>query len=103
MGHLQCNCGIRLSNSTFPNTLEGDLTGSYEHNERSVWECPECGRLAIKIKDEDDLTIIKWYMPEDGKIGNLFNIGREEDSVNHLKKLWRLWKKEFLLIEIGDL
>ena len=101
MAHLKCNCGERLSNVCCPNVLEGDLRGSYEYEDRNVWECPYCGRLAIDIKDEKGLTIVKWYKPEDGKVGNLFNIGTGDQLIDHLKYLWRFHKEEFLKIEEG--
>lgn len=32
-----------------------------------VWECHTCGRLAFDNNDND----LKWYLPVDGKNGNL--------------------------------
>jgi hypothetical protein len=75
MAHIRCPCGNRLSNVCFPNTLEGQIKGIYEYKERDVWECADCGRLAIDIKDEVGLTEVKWYIPEDGIPGDLFDIG----------------------------
>lgn len=89
MAHLQCNCGNRLSNVGCPNCLEGELKGIYEYKERDVWECSECGRLAVDVKDEKGLTIVKWYLPEDGKPGELFNIGNSKQYEEYLKELWR--------------
>ena len=85
MAHLLCNCGDRLSNTLCPNTLEGDLRGSYEYKDRSVWECHKCGRLAIDVKDEDGLTIVKWYIPENGEVGNLFGVGTRNEFEDYLK------------------
>ncbi len=105
MAQLGCPCGNRLSNCLVPNTLEGSLKGSYEYKDRDVWECPDCGRLAIDIDDPDypECHIIKWYLPENGKCGDLFNVGNGEQFIKYLKNLWRFHKKEFLQIEIGDL
>jgi hypothetical protein len=101
MAQLRCICNERLSNSLFPNCLEGEIKGTYEYKDRSVWECPHCGRLAIDVKDDEDLTIIKWYVPEDGKVGNLFDIGTGEQLIKHLKNLWAFHKEEFKKIEEG--
>ncbi len=86
MASLRCNCGNGLSNIMCPNTLEGDIRGSYEYKDRSVWECPNCGRLAIDVKDDDGLTIVKWYVPEDGKVGNLFDVGTSKEFEDYLKR-----------------
>ncbi len=103
MAQLGCPCGKRLSNVCCPNTLEGEIKGKYEYERRIVWECLECGRLAIDVKDDNDLTIVKWYLPEDGELGELFHIGNGEQFIKYLKNLWRFHKDEFLLIESGDL
>jgi len=101
MASLRCNCGNRLSNTVCPNTMEGDLRGCYEYKDRNVWECPKCGRLAIDVKDIDGLTIVKWYLPENGEVGNLFDVGSGEELIEHLKHLWKFHKEEFKHIEEG--
>jgi hypothetical protein len=35
-----------------------------------VWECGECGRLAVNWPNIGDGTV-KWYRPEDGEPGHL--------------------------------
>lgn len=93
MANLGCLCGNRLSNVCCPNELEGDLRSTYGYVDRRVWECPECGRLAIDVKDDQGLTIVKWYMPENGKAGNLFEVGTTDEFVKHLKH-FIYWHKE---------
>ncbi len=88
MAKLGCPCGNSLSNVCFPNTLEGEIKGIYEYVSRNVWECAECGRLAIDMEDEQGVTICKWYNPEDGTPGELFAIGSEKEFVEHLRMFW---------------
>lgn len=102
MAKLLCECGVCLSNSMVPNLMEGHLRGIYEYKDRDVWECKNCGRLAIDVLDEKGLTKVKWYKPEDEQVGNLFDIGSGEELIQHLKDLWILNKKEFLMIETGQ-
>lgn len=94
MARLDCVCGNLLSNVCFPNELEGNLRSTYGYKDRSVWECPECGRLAIDLKDMQGYTIVKWYDPEDGKVGNLFEVGTADDFLNHLKHFIKWHKKD---------
>ena len=101
MAKLGCLCGNSISNSLFPNTIEGNLRGTWEYKDRDVWECPECGRLAIDIKDEKGLTIVKWYKPENGEVGNLFAIGTGKELIEELKWIYRWYKEEFKQIEEG--
>jgi hypothetical protein len=96
MAKLRCECGELLSNSLFPNHVEGEIRGSYEYKERDVWECDECGRLAIDVIGKDGLEEVKWYVPSDGKPGNLFGVANAKQYEEHLKKLW-LEKGEALI------
>lgn len=95
MAKLGCLCGATLSNSLFPNEVEGDLTSSYGYKSRDVWECLECGRLAIDVLDDKGLTKVKWYNPDDGKVGNLFEVGTGEDLIKYLEDFWR-WHQDDL-------
>ncbi len=101
MARMQCECGNSLSNNVFPNTMEGEIKGLYEYQHHDVWECLECGRLQIDVKNKEGLTISKSYIPEDGEIGNLFDVGTGEQVIEHLKKEWGLWKNEFTKIDQG--
>jgi hypothetical protein len=83
--------------------MEGHLRGVYEYKDRNVWECLNCGALAIDIIEEQGLTEVKWYLPENKEIGNLFDIGTGEDLIQHLEKEWKFWKKEFLMIEAREI
>ncbi len=103
MAQLRCLCENHLSNVCCPNTMEGDLRSSYGYKDRSVWECSECGRLAIDIEDDDGLSIVKWYKPENGEVGNLFNVGTGEEFITWLKRIWIFHKEEFKMFENGDL
>ena len=67
----------------FPNTMEGVIRGFYEHRKRAIWECHACGRVAIDSLDE---TECKFYFPEDGKVGNLFEITYNVTRADELKK-----------------
>jgi hypothetical protein len=103
MGKLRCICDNTISTTLFPNQIEGDITGAYEWTGRGVWECDNCGRLWIDDKDEEGLPISKPYFPERGKIEDLFKVGTGEELIDHLKKIWRLHKDAFRLIENGEL
>ena len=103
MANMKCTCGNRMSNVGCPNNMEGEIKGLYEYEFRTVWECENCGRLWIDYKDEQGFTKAKSYIPEDGKIDNLFNIGNSEQFVSYLKEIWKRNKEEFLKIEIGEL
>ena len=83
MGKLNCICGNRLSNVQSPNEVEGILIKDYDLDwegekdliqvlelGREVWECNECGRLAISYPDMNDRKM-KWYKPENGEPGHL--------------------------------
>ena len=105
MAHMTCKCNVSLSNTLVPNLLEGEIKGIYEYENKNVWECRNCGRLCIDIPDPncENCHISKSYVPEDGQIGELFNIGTGEQLIKHLKYLWAFHKKEFLLIEADQL
>ena len=100
---MKCKCGNTMSNTMCPNTLEGDLKGSYEYKDRNVWECDQCGRLHIDIDDPDvkGCHITKSYIPEDGKVGNLFDIGYAEQYEKYIRKLWS-WNKDAFQTIIDD-
>lgn len=103
MAHMRCNCGNSLSNTIVPNTMEGDIKGSYEYEYRNVWECYQCGRLHINIDDPEikGCHISKSYLPEDGSPGNLFDFGSGEQLIKWLKRMWSFHKDEFKKIEDG--
>jgi hypothetical protein len=82
MANIICLCGEYLSNSSFPNCIEGwiyaewdPITGEIGVPEaaRAVWECNKCGRLLIAFPDQRD-NRVKVYKPEDGIPGNLFKV-----------------------------
>ena len=105
MAQMNCNCGNRMSTVIFPNYIEGEIKGIFEYKTRSVWQCGFCGRLWIDVDDPEvkGCHISKSYLPEDGKSGDLFEIGKSEEYIKYLKDLWILNKNEFLKIEIGEL
>lgn len=90
MAHLRCECGKRLSNVCVPNNLEGEICGLFEYKKRYVWECCECGRLFIDVDDLEikGCSIQKIYVPEDGKVGNLFDVGDGEQFFKYLECFW---------------
>jgi len=103
MAHMQCNCGIRLSNCLVPNTMEGEIRGIYEYESRNVWECSQCGRLWIDIDDPEvkGCHISKSYLPENEVVGDLFSVGSGEQFIQYLKDLWLFNKDTFNKIEEG--
>lgn len=103
MARMTCNCGNVLSNVGCPNTMEGEIKGIYEYKERDVWECYQCGRLWIDIDDPEvkGCHISKSYIPENGEVGNLFDIGSGEDLIKWLKNIWIFHEEEFKKIEEG--
>jgi hypothetical protein len=103
MASIRCICGHSLSNTCCPNLLEGEIKGIYEYDSRSVWECIDCGRLAIDVKDSRGLTVVKWYKPEDEKPGELFNIGNSDQFLKYLKDLWRDHGTDFIKLEIAKI
>ena len=76
MGKFRCICGNIISDVCEPDELLGFLYSSWDENlsedsdYRTVWECDKCGTLAIEHPLETNL--IKFYVPEDKIIGNLF-------------------------------
>lgn len=83
MAQLICLCGNQLSNCSCPNQVEGvlikDQDMEFEDNRncvqiadlgRSVWECDQCGRLAINHPAKNS-NEVKWYKPENAKPGHL--------------------------------
>lgn len=83
MGKLGCPCGNVISSVSYPNECIGTVVTQTEYdmksgktdfdlvdNGRDVWECRECGRLAVSYPGRTDNTV-KWYSPDDGKPGHL--------------------------------
>jgi hypothetical protein len=79
MARLKCICGRQLSSIQscgvgrfLSDTVidSFDTWSACEIITRSieVFECPECGRLAFGNNKDSS---VKWYKPEDDKIGNL--------------------------------
>ncbi len=102
MARLGCLCGNTVSNVCCPNKTEGEIKGLYEYEYRNVWQCFECGNLAVDIKDNDGLTRVKWYVPDDGKSGDLFDIGSAEQFIDYLKKQWSQYKDSFKQLEADE-
>lgn len=87
MAKLLCHCGEILSTVSDRNEVEGillvwreidffdrqrgELRLEVDGEKRDVWECPDCGRLAISYPGRSDCSV-KWYAPMDGKPGHLF-------------------------------
>lgn len=99
MAQLQCECGIRLSNCLYPNILQGTITGDFSFRNRDIWECHKCGRLAIDVKDDDGQVYVKWYLPEDGEIGNLFSITDSSTVITELKESIKIFNDKLKLYE----
>lgn len=76
MGSFKCICGNIISDVCEPDEKLGFLYNSWDENlsedcdSRSVWECNECGTLALE--DPLGTNRIKFYIPENKEIGNLF-------------------------------
>ena len=103
MAHMTCECGNRLSNVCCPNCLEGEIKGAYEYEHRNVWECSQCGRLAIDVKDSQGLTEVKWYKPEDEKPGELFNVATSSQFLSYLENLWKRYGVDFIKLGIAKI
>jgi hypothetical protein len=82
MASMLCVCGTRLSNNSFPGGAQGFLLSMKQADKlkgadfevvnriaREVWECGECGRLAIFAVNSNEP---KWYSPDDSRPGGLF-------------------------------
>ncbi len=81
MARLRCPCGSDLWNGQSPSPVMGHLFGDLDWEgviepvtidgfslacdprDRSVWECDDCGRLAITMPDR----AVRWYAPASGK------------------------------------
>ena len=86
MSKLNCICGNQISYVVFPNESTGIIISSKSEDDfeecggltmddikyggRDIWECPECGRLAVN-HPEINSNNVKWYKPENGEKGNL--------------------------------
>jgi hypothetical protein len=84
MAHMLCVCGARLGNVSFPGDGQGFLLSMKQADKlegadfeivnriaKEVWECDECGRLAIFPMNSDEP---KWYSPDDSRPGRLFAV-----------------------------
>ena len=87
MAKLLCLCGEILSTVGDRNEVEGflliwreidffdrtkgELRLEVDGEGRDVWECPDCGRLAVSYPGRKDSTV-KWYAPVNEKPGHLF-------------------------------
>lgn len=93
MSKVNCPCGNQISDVISPNNYTGivitskTLDSYYELEETpcgknlmaetihgdglEMWECPECGRIAISVKRNS--SEIKWYIPEDEKAIHILN------------------------------
>lgn len=77
MGKVYCPCGNVISDVMCPNVCKGTLIGDCELDKledhptnhvwesvseagREVWECYECGRIAID-HPEDGSNKLRWY------------------------------------------
>lgn len=81
MARITCKCGWELSDVAQPNDMEGYLLTSRQHDQiaespddaissgkimdisKEVWECSECGRLAIFMPRSNRAI---WFSPESG-------------------------------------
>lgn len=86
MGWVRCPCGTQISDVGDPCAAKGALvpdvvTDEAENRERmmsvdvvlgsrNVWECYECGNIAID-HPESGPNKIKWYAPMDGVKGGV--------------------------------
>lgn len=59
-------CGYMITETQLDSGVD-DIQNASRH----VWECSECGRIAID-NPSDGLGRVKWYTPENGKSGELF-------------------------------
>lgn len=86
MSKVNCPCGTQLSDVGYPcpnkaalvtdvvfdeaETRERTVSSDVVLDSRDVWECYECGRLAID-HPESGSNRIKWYVPADGIRGDV--------------------------------
>lgn len=82
MAGMTCKCGEHISDND-PRVV-GFLIGEEQNlasdvdlisDSRHVWECQWCGRLAIFGKRTN---VAKFYSPDDGESGHLFDAHNEE-------------------------
>lgn len=83
MSKINCPCGNQLSDVCYPYKHKGTILSETEVdslenvgivskrpkfvdnaieiilNGKEIWECPECGRLAVVMEDD----YIQWYLP----------------------------------------
>lgn len=85
MAQFRCTCDHSLSTNTFPNTIEGVIRGDYECVYRSVLNCEECGRIWIHTDE-----CMKPYMPEDGKIDQLFGESTSKEYTEYFKNIFNM-------------
>lgn len=86
MGWVRCPCGTQISDVGYPCASKGALVtdvklDQHESTERTiqvdvvlesrdVWECYDCGRIAIDYPEAGSNSI-KWYAPIDGAKGDV--------------------------------
>ena len=77
MGKLNCSCGSQLSDVADPSHSKGWLLRDIDLEIEDVdpivdgvdvWECHNCGRLAVGNNDDRK---VKWYLPENGEVGHI--------------------------------
>ena len=92
MSKLNCHCGNQISNVVFPSEYTGLIISSKAEDDfeevtsltmddiryggRDIWECPECGRLAVNYPKINSNTV-KWYKPEDNIKGDIMKFHQE--------------------------
>lgn len=84
MSKVNCPCGWQISNGAMPSINNGWLMSDIEQDalpeiledttelinlSRDVWECTQCGRLAIGNRIDNSVI---WYKPEAGGYAGLF-------------------------------
>ena len=63
-----------------------NITDVFYRRSKIVWECPECGRLAMQC----DSGAIFWYAPEEGKYNGICQTGVTGDEyLRNLRVLGR--------------
>lgn len=92
MGWVRCPCGTQISDVGYPCSAKAALftdvaldeaenadrmvKADVIINSRDVWECYECGNIAID-HPESGSNKIKWYAPMDGVKGDVMKPATE--------------------------